>query len=95
MVFMPMRVNRGDLEAYFQLCRRIEADSLVLRPLFKVDDPPADIERGGYRFNYQNEMLDRDELEDVFRDCERLSAKYGILVNNIFKFGIQGLPGLK
>ena len=33
LVFIPMRVNAGDLEEYFRLAQRIEADKLVLRPL--------------------------------------------------------------
>jgi len=87
MVFMPMRVNRGDLEEYFRLCRRIDADALVLRPLLYLVNPDIQADRGGYHFNYADELLGREDLEDVFRDCEAFSRKYGVPVANQFNFG--------
>jgi len=89
MVFIPMKVNRGDLEAYFQLCRKIEADSLVLRPLLNLGNPKIEEDRCGYHFNYKDEMLKWEELQDIFRLCEVYSKTYGVFVYNQFDFGLE------
>ena len=89
MVFMPMRVNRGDLEAYFQLCRKIEADALVLRPLLYLWEPKIRIERGGYVFNYKDELLPREELEEIIAQSQMFSEKYGVPLANQFNFGLM------
>jgi MoaA/NifB/PqqE/SkfB family radical SAM enzyme len=89
MVFIPMKVNRGDLEAYFRLCRDIEADSLVLRPLLNLGDPKIEVDRGGYHFNYKNEMLSWEEVQEIFRLSDLYAKKYGVFVYNQFDFGLQ------
>ncbi len=86
MVFMPMRANLGDLEEFFVLCQRIDADCLILRPLNYVSEH-LEAERGGYHFDYQRERLSREELEDVFSKCKTYSHKYGVFVGNQFQFG--------
>ncbi|OGD26387.1 MAG: hypothetical protein A2Y56_12155 [Candidatus Aminicenantes bacterium RBG_13_63_10] len=93
MVFMPMRVNRGDLEAYFQLCRKLEADALVLRPLLYLWNPKIEADRGGYHFDYKREMLERSEGEEIIRECERLSRTYGVPLANQYNFGQIPEPG--
>jgi MoaA/NifB/PqqE/SkfB family radical SAM enzyme len=95
MVFMPMRVNQGDLEAYFQLCREIDADTLVLRPLLYLFNPRIEKDRGGYHFNYKDELLSRPELEAIFVKVEEFSKKYGVPVANQFNFGELTPPGAK
>lgn len=89
MVFMPMRVNRGDLEGYFLLCRKLEADALILRPLNFIEDADIEITRAGYRFNYKEEMLNPGELEDIFRKCREYSKKYRVQVGSQFEFGLD------
>ena len=93
MVFMPMHVNRNDLEAYFQLCQKIEADALVLRPLLYLYDPKIEIDRGGYHFDYKKELLPRETLEEIFEECNILAKKYGVQVANQFNFGATQEPG--
>lgn len=95
MVFMPMKVNREDLEAYFQLCQKIEADALILRPLLFLLDPKIEKDRGGYHFNYKEELLPRKELEAIFKQCELYSERYGVPVANQFEFGTIKEPGKK
>lgn len=87
LVFIPMRVNAGDLEEYFRLARRIEADKLVLRPLLHPAKPKAPIERGGYRFDFAREPLGRKELEALFRDAQRFARQYGVPLASQFDFG--------
>jgi MoaA/NifB/PqqE/SkfB family radical SAM enzyme len=93
MVFMPMKVNRDDLEEYFLLCQRIQADALVLRPLLYLWDPKIEKDRGGYHFNYKDELLPRKDLEEIFRQCELFSKRYGVPVANQFEFGTIKEPG--
>jgi len=82
-------VNRDDLEDYFRLCQKIEADALILRPLLVLNKPKIEHERGGYLFDYKNELLSREELEDIFKKCEIYSKKYGVPVANQFSFGTR------
>lgn len=89
MVFMPMRVNRNDLEDYFRLCQKIEADSLILRPLNFLSNTNIEIERAGYTYNYQNELLTQAELKEVFLECEEFSQTYGVRVGSQFEFGLN------
>jgi MoaA/NifB/PqqE/SkfB family radical SAM enzyme len=88
MVFIPMKVNRGDLEAYFRLCREIEADSLVLRPLVNIWAPKIEMDRGGYHFNYKDEILRWEEVQEIFRLSDLYAKKYGVFVSNNFDFGL-------
>jgi MoaA/NifB/PqqE/SkfB family radical SAM enzyme len=95
MVFMPMRANLRDLEAYFRLCRMVDADLLVLRPLNYGETATSTVDRGGYRFEYARELLTLDELQAVAERCEEYSAKYEILVGNQFDFGKVKQPGIR
>lgn len=95
MVFMPMRANRQDLEAYFKLCRLVEADALVLRPLLSLENPGIVTERGGYLFDYERELLGRDELEAVFTDAGRFAEQYDVNVRSQFDFGRIDPPNVR
>jgi MoaA/NifB/PqqE/SkfB family radical SAM enzyme len=95
MVFMPMRVNKDDLEDFFRLCRMIDADSIVLRPLLYLWNPQIEADRGGYHFDYKNELLSREEIDEIIARCDELSQKYGIPVANQFNFGMIEVPGMK
>jgi len=92
MVFMPMRVNKGDLEEYFRLCRKIDADALVLRALLYLENPKIERDRGGHHFDYAREMLGRPELEEIIAEAERLSKIYGVRLANQFNFGLYEKP---
>jgi MoaA/NifB/PqqE/SkfB family radical SAM enzyme len=95
MVFMPMRANLRDLEAYFRLCRMVDADLLVLRPLNYGENADMTADRGGYHFVYARELLSLDELQAVGEQCEEYSARYDVLVGNQFDFGKIKQPGIK
>ncbi|MCP2620057.1 radical SAM protein [Candidatus Aminicenantes bacterium AC-334-K16] len=92
MVFMPMKVNRDDLEEYFKLCRRIEADALVLRPLLYLYEPKIEARRGGYHFVYKDELLPEEEIKEIIAECRKLSKKYKIPLANQFEFGQRQEP---
>ncbi len=95
MVFMPMKVNTDDLESYFRLCQKVEAEALVLRPLNYLENPQIEVDRAGYHFDYEKELLSPSELEDIFRKCDEYSARYGVPIANQFTFGAQEEADLK
>lgn len=95
MVFMPMRANLEDLETFFKLCRMVDADLLVLRPLNWVENPTAIADRGGYHFEYARELLSVDELEQIADQCDVYAERYDVVVANQFDFGRVKQPGLR
>lgn len=86
MVFIPMAANLADLEDYFKLCRLVDAESLVLRPLL-TEEPQANVERGGYRFVCAQEHLGEQALSRLVDDCCLFSNRYGVRVVTQFDFG--------
>lgn len=93
MVFMPMRVNLHELEEYFRLCQRVEADALVLRPLLYLEKPDIREVRGGYFFDYEKELLSPEEIRAFVSRAEELAQKYKIPIANQFEFGQIPEPG--
>jgi MoaA/NifB/PqqE/SkfB family radical SAM enzyme len=87
MVFMPMQVNRCDLAAYFHLCRDLEADAIVLRPLNVLEKRQPVVRRADYAFEYHREHLTPAEQEALFGEAMRLSEATGVRVLNQFFFG--------
>jgi MoaA/NifB/PqqE/SkfB family radical SAM enzyme len=88
-VFMPMRANLGDIEAVVRLCRMVEADQLVLRPLNLVEDAVIVGDRGGYHFDYAAELLSLDEHRAVAARCAAVAARVGVRVVNQLEFGLE------
>jgi sulfatase maturation enzyme AslB (radical SAM superfamily) len=86
MVFMPMRSNVHELEAFVRLCRMVEADTLMLRPL-QLETSGATVERGGHVYDYAAEQLGPDELTKVLDACDRWCRQYGVRLVKQFDFG--------
>ncbi len=86
MVFMPMRANLSDLEGFFRLCRMVDADAMVLRPLNYLEHSGIVVDRGGYHFDYDRELLTGEEQEAVFQQCERYAKQYRVRVISQFDF---------
>jgi len=62
LVFMPMRCNVEELEAFVDLCAELEVDRLVLRPLNSSDGISLNWDRQGQTFDYPKQILPFDEL---------------------------------
>ena len=86
MVFMPMKANLGDLEPFVRLCKEVEADALVLRPLLIIEHDIVR-DRGGYHFDYRKEILDEAGQKKVIADAERLTTALGVKLLNQYYFG--------
>jgi MoaA/NifB/PqqE/SkfB family radical SAM enzyme len=87
LVFMPMRVNVHELDAFVHLCADLRVDRLVLRPLNYTDDPALDWERAGHHFEYQKELLPFDELVRVSGRAAALCDRLGVDLSDQMDFG--------
>lgn len=87
LVFMPMKANLEDLENFFKLGKEIEADYIILRPLIIVKEKRKPIERGGYKFKYNEEVLSLKENLKVWEKALIFSEKYQIGALNQLFFG--------
>lgn len=87
LVFMPMRVNVHELEAFVRICADLRVDRMVLRPLNYSDAITLDWERGGYRYEYQKELLPFEELVRVSGRAAELCRRAGIELADQLDFG--------
>jgi len=87
MVFMPMRVNLHELEAFVELCAGLGVDRMVLRPLNYNEATELDWERGGHHFKYADELLPWDELVRVSGRAAELCRRHGVELSDQMDFG--------
>ncbi len=87
LVFMPMRVNVDELEAFVRLCAELEVDRMVLRPLNYSQSIELEWDRAGYHFDYQRELLPFDELVRVSGRAAALCARHGVQLSDQMDFG--------
>jgi MoaA/NifB/PqqE/SkfB family radical SAM enzyme len=87
LVFMPMRCNVHELEAFVQLCADLRVDRLVLRPLNYSPSSVLDFERAGYHYEYQKELLPFEELVGVSGRAARLARDLGVTLADQMDFG--------
>jgi MoaA/NifB/PqqE/SkfB family radical SAM enzyme len=87
LVFMPMRVNVHEAEAFVDLCAETGVDRLVLRPLNYSDGIDLEWERNGYRFRYLDELLPFPELVHASARVAELCAERGVDLSDQMDFG--------
>jgi len=87
LVFMPMRVNVHELEAFVRICADLQVDRLVLRPLNYSPAVSLDWNRAGYRFEYQKELLPFEELVRVSGRAAELCRRLGVHLADQMDFG--------
>jgi pyruvate-formate lyase-activating enzyme len=86
LVFMPMRCNVHELEAFVRLAADLGADRLVLRPLNYIDST-LDWERAGHHFTYKSELLPFDELVRASARAAHLCRDLGVELADQMDFG--------
>jgi MoaA/NifB/PqqE/SkfB family radical SAM enzyme len=80
MVMLPMKVNRREVSAFVRLAAWLGMDVVELRQLndyggeWKVD-------KGGFLFDYQEQILPPSELEEVREEAEEAAAECGIILD--------------
>lgn len=87
LVFMPMRVNVHELDAFVRICTDLNVDRMVLRPLNFSPGIDLDWERAGYRFEYQHELLPFDELVRASGRAAELCRRDGVELADQMDFG--------
>jgi MoaA/NifB/PqqE/SkfB family radical SAM enzyme len=87
LVFMPMRCNVHELDAFVQLSADLRVDRLVLRPLNYAPASELTADRGGYHFDYQRELLPFDELVKASARAARLCRDLGVTLSDQMDFG--------
>jgi MoaA/NifB/PqqE/SkfB family radical SAM enzyme len=87
LVFMPMRCNVHELDAFVQLCADLRVDRMVLRPLNYSPSSALASDRAGYHYDYQQELLPFDELVKVSARAARLARKLGVNLSDQMDFG--------
>ncbi len=86
-VFMPMRVNVHELDAFFELCADLEVDRVILRPLNFAEESDLNWERGGHVFNYLEQLLPMEELVRVSGRAAALAREHGLDLADQMDFG--------
>ncbi len=87
LVFMPMRVNVDELEAFVRLCADLGVDRMVLRPLNYSDSIDLRWERNGYVFDYEKELLPFNELVAASASAAALCRTYDVVLSDQMDFG--------
>jgi len=87
LVFMPMRVNVHELEAFVRICADLGVDRMVLRPLNYSPSVALDWDRAGYRFEYQKELLPFEELVRVSGRAAEFCKRLGVHLADQMDFG--------
>ena len=91
MVFMPMKVNMHELDAFVSLCAELDADRFVLRPLNEMGDE-LEWTRAGHQFKYSQERLDFDTLVQLSARAAALCRLQGVPFSNQLDFGGEMEP---
>ena len=87
LVFMPMQVNRHELDQFVDLCADLDADRFVLRPLNEIGLDELDWKRAGHRFVYSRERLDFDTLVRLSARAAALCRRRGVPFSDQLDFG--------
>jgi MoaA/NifB/PqqE/SkfB family radical SAM enzyme len=87
LVFMPMRANVDELEAFVKICADLRVDRLVLRPLNDSPGVALKWKRGGYEFDYQKELLPFPELVYTSGRAMELCRRHRVEFSDQMDFG--------
>lgn len=87
LVFMPMKANVYEVDAFVRLCKELRIDRLVLRPLNDSEGLDLKWDRAGYRFEYQKEILPWDELVRISGRVAELCRRLGVELSDQLDFG--------
>jgi MoaA/NifB/PqqE/SkfB family radical SAM enzyme len=92
-VFMPMRANVHEVDAFVELCAERRVDRLVRRPLNASEGLDLDWDRAGRHFDSQRELLPFDELVRVSGRVAELCRRLGGPLSDQMDFGGQMAEG--
>jgi len=87
LVFMPMKANLHEVDAFVRLCAELRIDRLALRPLNDLEGLDLKWERGGYTFDYAEEVLPWPLLVRVSGRVAELCERLGVALSDQLDFG--------
>ncbi len=87
LVFMPMKGNVHELDAFVRLCADLNVDRMVLRPLNYSDSIALKWDCAGYRFVYKDELLPFETLVRASGRAARLCRDLGVELADQMDFG--------
>ena len=80
LVMLPMRVNRHEVRAFVRLAAWLGMDVVELRRLNEFGGEWK-VNKGGFVFDYQEQILSAQELEDVREEAEKAASECGIILD--------------
>lgn len=91
-VFMPMKANAHEVDAFVKLADELGVDRLVLRPLNDSEGVELKWDRDGYHFDYQEELLPFPERVRISGRVAELCRQRGLELSDQMDFGgaLQG-----
>jgi hypothetical protein len=87
LVFMPMKANLHEVDAFVRLCAELRIDRLALRPLNDLEGLDLKWERGGYTFDYAQEVLPWPVLVRISGRVAELCDRLGVALSDQLDFG--------
>jgi MoaA/NifB/PqqE/SkfB family radical SAM enzyme len=80
MVMIPMKANRSEVADFVRLAAKLGADVVELRALNQLE-VNIKVSRGDFVFDYKQQMLSDQELEEVRQEAEETAAQCGIIMD--------------
>jgi len=80
MVMIPMRANFDEIEEFIRLAAKIGVDTVELRALNEIDYD-VKVKKGDYLFNYRDQILTLEELEEARKTAENAAREFGVILD--------------
>lgn len=80
MVMLPMKVNRHEVSGFIRLAAWLGMDVVELRQLNDLSGEWK-VDKGGFLFDYQEQILSPLELEEVRQEAEETASECGIILD--------------
>jgi organic radical activating enzyme len=91
LVFMPIRANLHELDAFVQLCAELDVDRLALRALDPAEHNSLRSEREGHVFDYHAQRLPLKQLACIADRAQELCQRAGVPFSNQLDFGAHAV----
>lgn len=80
LVMLPMRANRHEVSALIRLAAWLGVDVFELRSLNEIEGDWT-VKRGDFVFNYREQMLSNEELQEISNEAERTAAECELILD--------------
>jgi MoaA/NifB/PqqE/SkfB family radical SAM enzyme len=80
LVMLPMRANRHEVSALIRLAAWLGVDVFELRSLNEIEGDWK-VTRDDFVFDYREQMLSNEELQEVFLEAEKTASECGLILD--------------